>query len=182
MFKVNTKDLRTWHCSGIFIVNYLIYFTPCSSISIVNFELVIAGWESDLYRDENCRSTRRIPQIYIIFPAKFCIAATLHQDWLKISERPTFWAVIVMEVEQAIKIRWHNGIAIQIFSALNDNSTIKLNFIGYLFVWYCNSYDKSWSCKIKNNSSITHTTIMVLHWNKITNEVSADCYEPCFQQ
>ena len=31
MFKVNNKDLRT-------------YFTPCSSISIVNFEHEIAGW------------------------------------------------------------------------------------------------------------------------------------------
>ena len=31
MFKVNKKDTRT-------------YFTPCSSVSIVNFEQVIAGW------------------------------------------------------------------------------------------------------------------------------------------
>ena len=32
MFKVNNKDTRT-------------YFTPCSSVSIVNFEQVNAGWE-----------------------------------------------------------------------------------------------------------------------------------------
>ena len=31
MFKVNSKDTRT-------------YFTPCSSVSIVNFEQVNAGW------------------------------------------------------------------------------------------------------------------------------------------
>ena len=33
MFKVNNEDT--------FIVN----FTPCSSVSIVNFEHVIAGWD-----------------------------------------------------------------------------------------------------------------------------------------
>ena len=33
MFKVNNKDTRT---------------TPCSSISIVNFKHVIAGWEISL--------------------------------------------------------------------------------------------------------------------------------------
>ena len=32
MFNVNNKDTRT-------------YFTPCSSVSIVNFEHVIAGWD-----------------------------------------------------------------------------------------------------------------------------------------
>ena len=32
MFKVNNKDTGT------------IYFTPCSSVSIVNFEQINAGW------------------------------------------------------------------------------------------------------------------------------------------
>ena len=32
MSKFNNKDTRT-------------YFTPCSSVSIVNFEHVIAGWD-----------------------------------------------------------------------------------------------------------------------------------------
>ena len=32
MFKVNSKDTRT-------------YFIPCSTVSMVNFEHVIAGWE-----------------------------------------------------------------------------------------------------------------------------------------
>ena len=36
MFKVNNKDTRT---------TPLAYFTPCSSVSIVNFKHVIAGWE-----------------------------------------------------------------------------------------------------------------------------------------
>ena len=35
MFKVNDKDTK-WQL--------LAYFTPCSSVSIVNFELVIVGW------------------------------------------------------------------------------------------------------------------------------------------
>ena len=34
MFKVNDKDTK-WQL--------LAYFTPCSSVSIVNFELVIVG-------------------------------------------------------------------------------------------------------------------------------------------
>ena len=37
MFKVNNKDT-------IFIVNFKTYFTPCSSVSIVDFEHVLAGW------------------------------------------------------------------------------------------------------------------------------------------
>ena len=37
MFKVNNKDNRT---------TPLTYFTACSSVSIVNLEHVIAGWES----------------------------------------------------------------------------------------------------------------------------------------
>ena len=36
MLKVNNKDTRT---------TPLAYFTPCSSVSIVNFKHVIAGWE-----------------------------------------------------------------------------------------------------------------------------------------
>ena len=35
MFKVNNKDTTT-------------YFTPCSSVSIVNFEHVIFGWDKVL--------------------------------------------------------------------------------------------------------------------------------------
>ena len=36
MFKVNNKDTRT---------TPIAYFTPCSSVSIVNFKHVIAYWE-----------------------------------------------------------------------------------------------------------------------------------------
>ena len=44
VFKVNKKDTRTTQRrrSGVFTVN--IEHTPCSSVSIVNFEHVIAGW------------------------------------------------------------------------------------------------------------------------------------------
>ena len=42
MFKVNNKDTSR---SGIFIVNFEhISHLPCFSVSIVNFEHVIAGW------------------------------------------------------------------------------------------------------------------------------------------
>ena len=47
MFKVNnTPERRQWRDSGVFIVNFETYFTPCSSVSIVNFQHVIAGWVS----------------------------------------------------------------------------------------------------------------------------------------
>ena len=39
---MHQKD--TWHRSGAFIINFWTYFTPCFSVSIVNFEHVIAGW------------------------------------------------------------------------------------------------------------------------------------------
>ena len=39
MFKVNNKDTR----ATAFIVNFE-HFTPCSSVSTVNFEQVNAGW------------------------------------------------------------------------------------------------------------------------------------------
>ena len=39
MFKVNNKDTRKTSLAS------LAYITPCSSVSIVNFEHVIAGWD-----------------------------------------------------------------------------------------------------------------------------------------
>ena len=40
MFKVANKDTRKTPMALLFRR----YFTPCSSVSIVNFELVIAAW------------------------------------------------------------------------------------------------------------------------------------------
>ena len=37
MFKVNNKDIKT---------TLTLYFTPYSSVSIVNFEHIIAGWDN----------------------------------------------------------------------------------------------------------------------------------------
>ena len=62
MFKVNNKNTRTrckicsklttktpewldWHRYGVSIINFWTCFTPCSSVSIVNFEQVNAGWD-----------------------------------------------------------------------------------------------------------------------------------------
>ena len=41
MFKVNNKDSRTVPLSKLWT-----YFTPQSSVSIVNFEYAIASWET----------------------------------------------------------------------------------------------------------------------------------------
>ena len=47
MFKVNNKDTKTTPVASFWChFCYLrTYFIPCSSVSIVNFEHVIDGWE-----------------------------------------------------------------------------------------------------------------------------------------
>ena len=42
---IKTPERRQCRRFGVFTVNFLTYFTPCSSVSIVNFEHVIAGWD-----------------------------------------------------------------------------------------------------------------------------------------
>ena len=39
-----TSERHNWRRSGVFIVYMLTYLKPCSSVSIVNFEQVDAGW------------------------------------------------------------------------------------------------------------------------------------------
>ena len=43
MFKVNNKDIRTMPLMSLLLT--VTYFTPCSSVCIVNFEQVNASWE-----------------------------------------------------------------------------------------------------------------------------------------
>ena len=47
MFKVNNKDTKMtpWRRFGVFVVNFEHISHLCSSVSIVNFEQVNAGWE-----------------------------------------------------------------------------------------------------------------------------------------
>ena len=44
-------------CKNFVIALIRTYFTPCSSVSIVNFEQVNAGWEGAIY--ENITKTER---------------------------------------------------------------------------------------------------------------------------
>ena len=48
MSKINNKNTSEWRWrrSGVFIANFehISYFTPCSSVSIVDFEHAIADW------------------------------------------------------------------------------------------------------------------------------------------
>ena len=50
MFKVNSKDTRTTLIASFCCVYCKLstYFTPCSSVSVVNFEHVIADWKENL--------------------------------------------------------------------------------------------------------------------------------------
>ena len=41
---IKTRERRNWRRSGVFIINFGTYFTPCSSVFIVNFEQVNTGW------------------------------------------------------------------------------------------------------------------------------------------
>ena len=43
---IKTPKQRQWGRFGVFIVNFEIISHLCSSVSIVNFEYVIAGWDS----------------------------------------------------------------------------------------------------------------------------------------
>ena len=53
MFKVNNKDTRT----TIFLL--WAYFTPCSSVSVVNFEHVAAEQDSSLYRNSRAEMSEK---------------------------------------------------------------------------------------------------------------------------
>ena len=44
---IKIPERRHWRRSSIFIVNFE-HFTPCSSVTIDNFEHVIAGWDNSI--------------------------------------------------------------------------------------------------------------------------------------
>ena len=79
MFTVNNKDTRT---------TPMAYFTPYSSVSIVNFQHVIAGWEQKCSMMEAKRERER-PNNVVINP--FLANAPILYP-LKITEKPkVFW-------------------------------------------------------------------------------------------
>ena len=58
MVNISNRLLRSWNSSGIYLLKVnntnifwtLFYsFTPCSSVSVVNFEHVIAGWVNTFF-------------------------------------------------------------------------------------------------------------------------------------
>ena len=57
MFKVNNKDSRATLLSLFFCLYF--YFTPCSSVSIVNVEQINAGWQISLLCYQESMLTRR---------------------------------------------------------------------------------------------------------------------------
>ena len=65
---IKTPERRHCRLSGVFIVNYEHnLYLPCSSVPIVNFEQVIAGWEVISQKSWFCIS----PKPYILF---FCFS------------------------------------------------------------------------------------------------------------
>ena len=50
---------RQWR-SGVFTVNFQPYLTPCCTVSIVNFEHVIAAWEG------TCQFYFILPVIFVL--------------------------------------------------------------------------------------------------------------------
>ena len=45
MLTIKTPERPQYRRSGVFIVNFEHIFAPCSSVSFVDFEHVIASWE-----------------------------------------------------------------------------------------------------------------------------------------
>ena len=43
-FTLKTPEQRHWRLSGVFILLFRTYLTPCSSVSVINFEHVNTGW------------------------------------------------------------------------------------------------------------------------------------------
>ena len=51
---IKTPERDHWRCSGAFIVNFWIYFAPCSRVSIANLEQEIPTGLSGLRKQEKC--------------------------------------------------------------------------------------------------------------------------------
>ena len=70
MFTVNNKDIRKTLMALFWCVYCQLwtYFTPCSSVSIFNFESVIAGWEWENNKGTEANS---FDWIHVICEAKF---------------------------------------------------------------------------------------------------------------
>ena len=50
---IKTPKRRHWRCFGVFIVNFEHISHLCSSVSVVNFELVNVGWEISRFQENN---------------------------------------------------------------------------------------------------------------------------------
>ena len=48
--QVKTLERRHWCHFSVFIVNFLTYFTPCSSVSINDFKHVIGDWGRVIFK------------------------------------------------------------------------------------------------------------------------------------
>ena len=65
MLKVNNKDTRMTPrmTPGVVLVSLLLtlnIFPPCSSVSIVNFEHVIAGWDINIWKSSSVKYKHNI--------------------------------------------------------------------------------------------------------------------------
>ena len=93
MFKVNSEDTKTariskrhWRRFGVFIVNFEPISHLCSSVSIVNFEHVIADWVLDFKKDVlHIRDILRIQfqSVLAKFSGKAIIEVNQYQQVLK---------------------------------------------------------------------------------------------------
>ena len=79
MFEVNNKDTRTTPLANLSIIydgEFISYFTPCSTVSNVNFEQVNASWEIFIFLLKkipiNRHSPRSLPvsQNMVLFMSK----------------------------------------------------------------------------------------------------------------
>ena len=96
MFKVNNKDTKTTPVASFWYLYCYIwtYFTPCSSVSIVIFEHVIAGWEATYEEATDFKNspqhhffsleTLACPKLYIIYKFRLSrIIFFVNNSWIK---------------------------------------------------------------------------------------------------
>ena len=121
MFKVNNRSTRTRCeiCSNLTIKTpeRRQYFTTCSSVSIINFEHVIAGWECPLSR------------VYsLIYPLSHSLFRNWFENYLFRNWFENYWS----------KISFVQFIAIQVFSLeYTVNYTSRARNIGKILFKLC---------------------------------------------
>ena len=86
MFKVNNKDIRTTLLASFWCLYCYLwtYFTPCSSVSFVDFEQINADWECSY---EKCHLSKKLD---VIDKINFFLKTENSEIWLDLRQFSSF--------------------------------------------------------------------------------------------